>query len=381
MIKPVCTLLLAALLTFTAAGEVPTRLPQHRGMVAVVRSAEQPEGLQYLAFPAVLMVEPDVIWVSYKAGRGHASDPGAPQEIVEHHLRTGETRLLQRLEPVAPKLYQMAEMVRFPDGNVALYLDVQAIGHDRRHYRTGVEEFRWDAARRQFVGPQMLKPIAGVTYGYPFDFVTRNATTWQLIMAFGYLPGGRWSVDAIRSDDAGKSWSFVRNLSEEFGDLRLNESGFIAHGDEFIVTTRGYDSRERLHRVDRDFRVLKQVDLTETYPFINSYVGRPRLFSRDGKGYLIGRNWTLPLDAPAERGGTPGAMKLSLFRFDLETLEIESHVVLDNDEEANVTDAYYAVPVFSNQDGRTMLHVITYKGLNRQAPDIVRLDYRWDEVK
>jgi len=27
------------------------------------------------------------------------------------------------------------------------------------------------------------------------------------------------------------------------------------------------------------------------------------------------------------------------------------------------------------------LHAITYKGLNGKPPDIVRMDYRWDDIK
>ena len=94
--------------------------------------------------------------------------------------------------------------------------------------------------------PEPLGPINGVLYGYPLDFITEGRTTWQVIMAFGYhLPGGRWSVDAVRTDDAGRSWSFVRNLTEEFGGIRANESGFVRHGDGFIVTTRGSSTPHR----------------------------------------------------------------------------------------------------------------------------------------
>lgn len=355
--------------------------PSYQGRQFILRADEQPADFRYLAFPSVLPISADEIWIACKAGAKHATDAGAAIVVVSHRLSTGETRPIARLRPEPPKLYQMAEWVRFPNGAIALYLDVHAIGHDNRHYRTGAEIYSWDAQRRAFGPPTPLPPIGGVTYGYPFDFVSAGPTTWQLIMSFGYLPGGRWSVDAVRSDDNGGSWRFVRNLSAEFGNLRLNESAFVRHGDGFIVTTRGYDARERLHRTDAEFKVRKQVDLTGTYSFLNSYIGRPRLFIRDGKGYLIGRNWNRPLDAPAERGGKAGAMKLCLFRFDLETLAITAYSVLDNAEEDNVTDGYYAVPVFSERDGTTWLHVVTYKGRNQQPPDIVRLDYRWAEIK
>jgi hypothetical protein len=111
----------------------------------------------------------------------------------------------------------------------------------------------------------------------------------------------------------------VRNPTEEFGGIHGNESGFVRHADGFIVTTRGYDRVARLHRTDREFRVRHQVELTGKYSFLNSYVGRPRLFIRDGHGYLIGRNWTRPTGSSAQRGTTTSEMQLCLFRFDLET--------------------------------------------------------------
>ncbi|MGH8020431.1 MAG: hypothetical protein ACREIA_19535, partial [Opitutaceae bacterium] len=241
-----------------AAGEVEQRMPRYRGVTGIVRSEAQPEGLHYLAFPTALEVMPGELWIAYKAGASHASDAGAAIEIVRHRLETGETELIQRLRPDPPQLYQMAELARLPDETIALYIDVHGIGHDSRHYRTGAGQYRWDSGRGEFVGPTVFPRVDGVTYGYPFDFIVREETTWLLIMSFGYLPEGRWSVDVIRSDDSGGQWRFVRNLSEEFGGLRINESAFVPHGDGFVVTTRGYDNRERLHRVDREFRVEQQ---------------------------------------------------------------------------------------------------------------------------
>ena len=173
----------------------------------------------------------------------------------------------------------------------------------------------------------------------------------------------------------------MRNLTDEFGGIKGNESAFVQHGDGFIVTTRGYDRIERLHRTDREFRVRHQADLTGKYPFINSYVGRPRLFVRDGQGYMIGRNWTRPTSASSGRGAAASEMQLCLLRFDLETLAVTSCVVLDNAENIKVADGYYAVTTFTGAGADTRLHVITYKALNQQPPDIVRMDYRWSEIK
>jgi hypothetical protein len=163
----------------------------------------------------------------------------------------------------------------------------------------------------------------------------------------------------------------VRNLSHEFGDVPINESAFIRQGDGFLVTTRGYDNHERLHLTDATFRVQRQTDLTAMHPFITSHVGRPRLFVRDGQIYLLGRN--------VSKKGMP--MQLALFRIDPETLGATSHVILDNAEMQNVTDGYYAMPWFRGTGEATMLHIVTYKGRDKQPPDIVHFAFRWDEVK
>jgi hypothetical protein len=364
-----------------SAGEPEVRIAKRLNETVLVAAASQPPEYRYLAFPSLLRVGDDEIWVAYKAGRSHATDVGAAAEVVTHTLSSGATKLIQRLPAPPPKLYQMSELARHPDGSIALYIDVQSIGWDNRHYRSGAEVIRWNEATRSFGEAKPLGVINGMVYGYPLDFISEGATTWQLIMAFGYhQPGGRWSVDAIRSEDSGRSWSFVRNLTDEFGGIRGNESGFVRHADGFIVTTRGYDRIERLHRTDSEFRVRHQVDLTGKYPFLNSYVGRPRLFIRDGQGYMIGRNWTRPTGASASRAAT-SEMQLCLFRFDLETLALTSCVVLDNGENIKVTDGYYAVTTFTGGGDNTRLHVITYKALNQQPPDIVRMDYRWSDIK
>lgn len=344
-------------------------------------AAERPAEYRYAAFPTLLRTGPDEVWLAFKAGRSHATDAGAAMEVVRHTLSTGETRLVQRLPAPAPKLYQMGELARLPGGAVILAVDVQAVGWDGRHYRSGAEVFRWDAARGAFGAPEVMAPAGGVLFGYPFEFLAEGGVTWQLAMAFGYhQPGGRWSVDALRSDDAGRSWRHVRNLAEEFGGLRLNESGFTRHGDGFLVATRGYDRIARLHRTDGDFRVRRQADLTGLHPLIHDIIGRPRVFTRDGAGYLIGRNWTRPArGAVGGRAAVP--MQLCLIRFDPETLAVGEVTVLDNAANARVTDGYYAVVTFTGAGADERCHVFTYRAHDGQPPEIVRLDFRWADLR
>jgi hypothetical protein len=377
--SPLLRLWLGGLLVTRVCGLAATVVVAPRlSEQVLVSSATQPAAYRYAAFPTLLRTGPDEVWLAYKAGRSHATDAGAAIEVVRHRLSSGQTALIQRLVAPAPKLYQMGELTRLPDGTILLAVDVQEVGWDGRHYRAGAEVFRWDDERRRFAGPTPLGPVDGVLYGYPLEFATEARTTWQLIMAFGYhQPAGRWSVDVLRSDDSGGSWRLVRNLTEEFGGIRANESGFARHGDGFLVATRGYDGIARLHRTDGDFRVLSQVELSGKHPFINNIIGRPRVFTREGNGYVIGRNWTRAKTSSA----SASPMQLTLIRFDPATLAVTGCTVLDNADDRNVTDGYYAVPTFTGVGAATRLHVFTYKALDRQPPEIVRFDYQWDDVK
>ena len=343
------------------------------GETVLVAAATQPADGRYTAFPSSLRVSADEVWVVYKAGRTHATDAGAALEVVRHSLASGKTELIQRLPAPPPQLYQMGEITRLSDGTIAIYVDVQEVGWDAKNYRTGAVVFRWNPARQAFAGPTPFGPVDGVRYGYPLDFIREGTTTWQLSMTFGYLPGGRWGVDVLRSDDAGRTWAFVRDLAAEFGGIHPNESSFVRHGDGFLVATRGYDRIARLHRTDGQFRVQRQTDLTGRTPFVQDYIGRPRLFVRDGRGYLLGRNWT--------QAARSGPMQLCLIRFDPATLVPEACVILDNAENQTVSDGYYAVPEFSGRGAATRLHVITYRGMGGGPPAILRLDFRWSDVE
>lgn len=349
--------------------------------IVLTSPARQPAEYRYTAFPSLLAIDADEVWVAYKAGKSHATDAGAALEVVRHSLARGTTELIQRLPAPPPKLYQMGELTRLPDGTIALYVDVQSVGWDDRRYRSGAEVIRWNAAKKSFDAPALMDVVSGVRYGYPFDFISEGQTTWQLNMAFGYMQGSRWSVDVLRSDDAGRSWNFVRDLTAEFGGIVANESGFTRHGDGFLVTTRGYDKIERLHRTDSAFRVQQQVVLTGNTSFINGYIGRPRIFVRDGHGYIIGRNWTKPTTTTSTGGESGSRMQLCLIRFDLATLVPDACVILDNAENKVVNDGYYAVTAFSGTGADTRFHVITYKAVGGEPPGIVRFDYRWADVK
>lgn len=369
----------SALLLLTSValvGAAPERVPVLKEQQIVVASADS-GSWPYLAFPA-LLDRGDEILVSYKRARSHAQDPGAALDVVRLDPVSGRASGRRALAQLDGHIMQMGEWVRFPNGDVANYIDAQVPGAPTT--RAGLRVVRSVDGGQTFGPLERVGPVDGVEYGYAFDSIAEGRTTWMLVMTFANLPGGKpaprarapaGSVDVIRSEDHGRTWHFVRNLSREFGDVPINESAFIRAGDGFLVTSRGYDERERLHLTDGDFRLRRQSDLTATHAFIASHVGRPRLFARDGQVYLLGRN--------VREKGRP--MQLALFRLDLATLGVASYATLDNAEGADVSDGYYAMPYFRGEGADTRLHLITYKALRPQPPDLIRLSFRWEEVK
>jgi len=325
----------------------------------------------YLAFPAITPSGNNEILLSHKRGKAHVNDLGAVLEIVRLDLKSGRP-LQEPIQLAIPdETMQMGEWVRFPDGTLGTYIDALTVGDEGERFRTGLVRSLSRDNGRSFGPLERVGIIDGVEYGYLFDTTVIGQRLYALIMTFEYLAGGRRSVDALYTDDNGENWHFIRNLSQEFGNVRINESGLIRYEDGFLISTRGYDNIQRLHQVDKDFNLIKETILTEQTPSISSYVGRPRLFSYGGKHFLIGRNWR----APDRR--IP--MELALIRFDPTSLEVEQHFVLDNAEQGNVTDGYYPCPILVDQGGQKLLNVFTYKGLFGNSPDIVRFQFRAQE--
>ncbi|TVP95826.1 MAG: exo-alpha-sialidase [Planctomycetaceae bacterium] len=376
-----------------AQTDIELRFPQHRvARVLVESSPSRPD--HYLAFPAVLDLGEDVL-VSFKRGLRHGGDAEATLEWLRIAGPSREAGQPRPLVADAGKIMQMGEWVRFPNGDIANYVDVQQVDASGRNRRTGTLGVRSTDGGRTFGTPQPLGLVDGVEYGYPFSFLVEGNTTWMLVMTFSDLTGGysvyrrrphAGPVCVLRSDDDGTTWQFVKNLTETFGNLPINESYFIRHGDGFLVVTRGYDERVRLHLVDARFRLLRQADLTEDCPLIDRYVGRPRLFVRDGATYLIGRNW-VGKHRSATRGPDPDSilsadvMRLCLFRLDPDRLAVTSATLLDNQASENVTDGYYPSPYFRAVGDVTYLHVVDYKGVDRKPPQIIELEFLWDEVR
>ena len=195
----------------------------------------------------------------------------------------------------------------------------------------------------------------------------------MLLTPYRHYRNNSSNVDVIRSDNNGKSWQFVANLTKAFGNAPINETSFLRYEDGYIFNTRGLDGIQRMHFTDESFRLIREVNLTETCTFIRAQIGRPRLFKRDGNYYFIGRNYM----------DTIRGMKLCLFKFDPESLDILSYAILDNYEGAIVPDGYYAMPYFTTRAQKVYFNIVTYKSLHlrESPPDLIRLEFKWDELR
>jgi len=341
-------------------------------MQTLVASAENPQR-PYLAFPAVLDLGTELL-VSFKQGRAHAGDLGASLAWLRLDKRTHQQRAAGTLAELPAEIMQMGEWVRFPNRQIANYIDVQSTASRR----SGLGVVRSSDDGQTFGPFQRLGPVDGVEYGYAFDSISQHGATWLLVMTFANLPGGKrvysypsqpGSVDVIRSDDSGQSWRFVRSITQELDGAPINESTFLADGNHFLIAARGYDGRHWLMRTDAQWKVVAKTDLKAAHAFVQS-IDRPRLFQRDGRFYLLGRN---RLESRHS--------ELALFQFQPETLKIERHVVLDTAKNQSPGDSFYAQPYWNEPDGQTLFHVVTYKRVHGPGLDIVRLEFDWQEVR
>jgi hypothetical protein len=55
--------------------------------------------------------------------------------------------------------------------------------------------------------------------------------------------------------------------------------------------------------------------------------------------------------------------------------------VLDNAELAPVTDGYYAMGYFRPDPAGELFHVVTYRGRQGAAPDLLHLAFRWADLR
>jgi len=343
---------------------------------------------QYLAFPITLRVSTYEILVSFKRGYRHAHDTESDWQIIRLNPITAEVSEPVTITERKGVVHENGEWFEHENGTIDLFLDVQLTGTSKRE---GLISYRSKDHGHSFQPRGKFGLVDGVEYGYAFQGLVDGSTILLLVMTFEYLAGsgGKRAVHVIGSDDGGTSWHRLRDLTSEFGDIPINETNMIRYGDGFLVITRGYDDAARIHKVDSDFKLIKQTNLTETYDFMKKYISRPRIFEADGGHYLIGRNYTKT--HPTTLSEWP--MELCFYRFDPDSFEIISYSVLDNAERRLVGDGYYATPYWQERGGTLYFNAITYRGIgchhpdnkhlpvDPYKPDIVRLEFIWDEIR
>ncbi len=375
-----------SLVAYVSAATPELFVPKDKVTQIILRPADNTEKNYYLT-PNLVRINHHEILITIKRGTSHGWEQEADAGMLRFDTVANKIIDSRIIGHIPQKKFQLTMGTVLGDGTLAMFTDLQTTGDDGRHYRAGMRFTRSRDAGATFEPWRAFPLIAGVEYGYPFDFIVEGHTVFMLAMTFGYRPGERWSVDVVKSPDDGKTWSFVRNLKAEFGGFPINESGFARFERGFIVATRGYDHTARLQRTDADFKLEQQVDLVKTCPYVNDYIGWPRVFTRDGRYYLLGRNWTKkPAQAITARASNFPSMadnqQLCLLRFDPRTLAIDRVVVLDNaDGTMPVVDGYYGVPYWQERDGRTRFNVISYRAVGVAQPDIIRLEFDWNEVR
>jgi hypothetical protein len=374
--KNLSLLWIAWLLIHGAATNASEKVPVLQAKLLTVQvlaaSAATPER-PYLAFPAIVDLGPEVL-ISYKHGKAHAGDVGATLDWLRYDKTSQMVRSQGVLASLDGEIIQMGEWVRFPNGDIANYLDIQRSAGQR----SGLGLVRSEDGGRSFSPVQRLGVVDGVEYGYAFDACSRKEATWLVAMTFANLPGGHLvhrttsqpgSVDVLRSDDHGRTWRFVCSLTQTLDQAPINESTLVAFGDGYLIAARGYDGRQWLLHMDADFQLIAKTNLREAYPFLQT-IDRPRLFARDGVYYLLGRNRVESRNS-----------ELALFRLDPERLSLTQRVVLAKADGQSPADSFYAQPFWTDIGGRSHFHVITYQRGEGPGLDIVRLEYAWDEIR
>ena len=359
--------------------------PRRREVLRLCRT-ELTGYARYYAFPSILRRDADTVLISFKDGVRHGSDPqGAQVRLCQAALdvRTQRITDMQTLYEQPDRIPQMGEYVRMPNGDICLYIDMQARTESAQ--RTGMEFRRSADGGRTYGPPQRFGIVDGVEYGYPFGACLREGRVYLLAMTFPNLQGSgeRRRVHILSSDDNGFTWRFEADLHENLG-LEFNESTLIPTQEGFALFTRGeaprgaenagsdFESPACLVMLDTAFRPLRMRDCRATRSDF-SQVGRPRLYAYGGRLFLLTRQTV--------RTNEGWRMVLDLFAFDPETLEIAARFRLA-DPVADTQDGHYACLYLDETGMEPMLRVVDYETCPTPAnpsvqrrPDIVQYSF------
>ena len=330
----------------------------------------------YIKAPHLTVLRNEEILVGYKRGTRHNREPSADWEV--RTLNSADYTFEHCTNFPSPEgaSFQNAEFLEYTNGDVEIFLDRQ-----RANELSKKGLVRWRSTDRgaSWEPNGEFGNVGGKVYAYAFQGFKFGETDALLATTHRIPSSNSSQVDLLVTDDNGKSWNRHCNLSERFGDGDiLNESWIVKHGDGFIIVCRCLDQEIRIYKVDNEFRLLQKRNLTCEVAEIPAYLGRPVLMLQDERIYLMGRNFTAPLQDESRRAF------LGFFRINPESLLPESNVVLDNAEYRNVRDGYYARAFWRVRENRRLLVVVTYRlvndGKDAAGPDLVLLEYDWNEI-
>jgi hypothetical protein len=322
---------------------------------------------RYYAFPSLLKLEANKVLITYKNGVIHFKDDEAAIDLLTWNPETKSITSIQTVDSSKDRINQNPELIRMANGDLLIFDDVQKpFSKDR----LGLRVFRSTDQGVSFHDEGDFPQVGNYSYGYAFDAaILPDGTAMLLAMSFPELTGGERAVHMLSSSDHGRSWTYVRNLNQEF-EFSMNESTLLAFEEGFLIVARGDHAETKLFRTSAQFEMVQQQSSSTQYAGMDN-IGRPELFKVDDKHYILCRN--------IAKGQNKGA--LQLYQMNPLTLELESDVVLHRNDSVP-SDSYYAVHYFTGEKGRQIFHVITYVAPSPQhKPEIVCLDYDWEELK
>jgi hypothetical protein len=322
---------------------------------------------RYYAFPSLLKLEENKVLITYKNGDIHYKDNEAAIDLLTWDPQTKSVTSIQTVDSSKDRINQNPELIRMANGDLLIFDDVQKpFSKDRLRLRV----FRSTDQGATFQDEGDFPQVGNYIYGYAFDAaILPDGTVMLLAMSFPELVGGERAVHVLSSNDHGRSWTYVRNLNQEFG-FPMNESTLLAYEDGFLVVARGDHAETKLFRTNAQFAMIQQQSSSTQYAGMDN-IGRPELFKVDGKHYILCRN--------VAKGQHKGV--LHLYQMNPVTLELESDVVLHRNDSI-ASDSYYAVHYFTKEGDRDIFNVVTYAAPSpNDKPEIICMDYDWEELK
>ena len=158
----------------------------------VLKASEDLDRWSYLAFPSVLQINPSTVLISYKRGEAHGGDPGAKLEIMKYDVikeKELETKIIGDIDGL---IFQMGEWVKFPNGDIVNYVDMQKIvptPNYRNNHRIGIYYSRSQDNGESFEVMKKMGPVNGIEYGYVFEDIIVGSQFYMLVMTFPELVG------------------------------------------------------------------------------------------------------------------------------------------------------------------------------------------------